>query len=447
MPAFDPNLHPQEDNRPNNDDLHFPPVSRDHILHCSYDYWFPKYRTSCIRSKIIPLTPEFISYIREDGIILADDDNKSPNQDGDQEEDDWEPTVSSVPSFRPPEAQSPDDSDSESDTEDTPPKLPPNQRFPALHASINAAITSLGGAAAPKLNWSSPKDATWISRHPNTVKCTSANDVYILLKSSSFISHDLDHAFADTFPPSSSPPPGFKPVLVLRSFFNPLPSLEFRAFVKSRNLVGITQRDLRYYPFLSDLREEITSRTAELFSQLQFTFPDADFVFDVYIPEASYSDNDTTQKKLGRARLIDINPWAPRTDSLLFHWSELLSMEVARPFIGPGLVSDEHEQRRPQGLETEGEGETSEEDDEDDEEEDQKPELRLVERDDPAAFNLGSAPYSAHKLPKDVVDASMAGEGGMREFARQWQRMTEGGRVQDVSSEQEPEPADTDTAS
>lgn len=20
----------------------FPPVTRDHILHCSYDYWFPK---------------------------------------------------------------------------------------------------------------------------------------------------------------------------------------------------------------------------------------------------------------------------------------------------------------------------------------------------------------------------------------------------------------------
>jgi hypothetical protein len=23
-------------------ELRFPPVTRDHILHCSYDYWFPK---------------------------------------------------------------------------------------------------------------------------------------------------------------------------------------------------------------------------------------------------------------------------------------------------------------------------------------------------------------------------------------------------------------------
>jgi hypothetical protein len=24
------------------EELQFPPVTRDHILHCSYDYWFPK---------------------------------------------------------------------------------------------------------------------------------------------------------------------------------------------------------------------------------------------------------------------------------------------------------------------------------------------------------------------------------------------------------------------
>ena len=23
--------------------VQFPPVTRKHILHCSYDYWFPKY--------------------------------------------------------------------------------------------------------------------------------------------------------------------------------------------------------------------------------------------------------------------------------------------------------------------------------------------------------------------------------------------------------------------
>lgn len=62
---------------------------------------------------------------------------------------------------------------------------------------------------------------------------------------------------------------------------------------------------------------------------------------------------------------------------------------------------------------------------EEDEDEDFAPELRLVEKEDPSAYNFSSPQYSAHKLPKDVVDASMAGEGGMREFAQKWKEMTE----------------------
>ena len=54
------------------------------------------------------------------------------------------------------------------------------------------------------------------------------------------------------------------------------------------------------------------------------------------------------------------------------------------------------------------------------EEEDYIPELRLREKDDPAATNFSSSQYAAHKLPRDVVDASLAGEGGMREFAERW---------------------------
>jgi hypothetical protein len=265
------------------------------------------------------------------------------------------------------------------------------------------------------------------------MKCTSANDVYILLKSSSFISHDLDHAFDDTVPPPSpsttttqNTNPDFKPVLVLRSFFNPLPSLEFRCFVKSRTLIAITQRDLNYYAFLDSLRPQITRRITELFHKMRFTFPDGNFVFDVYIPEADYDDDDAEgpdRKVLGRARLIDINPWAPRTDTLLFDWGELLERRVARPLLGSASdVQDgtEEEER----LTTNEEGDT--EDTEEEEEEDEEPELRLVEHDDPAAYNFSSPQYSAHKLPKDVVDASLAGQGGIREFAQRWQRITEG---------------------
>ncbi|KAH8879877.1 D123-domain-containing protein [Thozetella sp. PMI_491] len=384
----------------------FPDVTREHILHCSYDYWFPKYRRSCIRSRIIPLTPEFIAYLREDGILLADDEPDTAQGDDD---DDWEPAASSrdVP---PPDIPHPNQEQSDSEDDDgensAPPRLPPNQRFPEMHQAIKDAIVAVGGAAAPKLNWSSPKDATWISRHPNTMKCTSPNDIYLLMKSSLFVSHDLERAFADTVPPTTHPSPAsptaFTPVLVLRAFFNPLPSLEFRCFVKDRTLVAISQRDLNHYAFLSGLRAAITIRVKELFATLRFSFPEANFVFDVYIPETDFDDE---VNQLGRARLIDINPWAPRTDTLLFGWSELLSLRVPQPMLGTAVEGDLAEQEE--------------------EEEEYEPELRIVEKDDPAAYNFTSAQYSAHKMPKEVVDASMAGEGGLRAFAEQWQRVIE----------------------
>lgn len=387
-----------------------------------------RYRTACIKSRIIPLPPDVISYLREDGIVLADDDESGATED---DNDDWEPSGPSSRDCPPPNISHADDSDSDTNTDgdrdgespsSPPPRLPPNKRFPALHDAIKDAIKQLGGAAAPKLNWSSPKDAAWISRHANTVKCTTPNDVYMLLKSSSFASHDLEHAFDDTVAAPSwtataatttiTTTTTFQPVLVLRAFFSPVPSLEFRCFVKDRTLVAITARDLNYYPFLRGLRAAVIARARALFrARLRFTFPEACFVFDVYIPEADWDVAGGDESRLGRARLVDINPWAPRTDTLLFDWQELLALRVPRPLLGSaGEAGDE--------------GVTDDSAVDDDDDEDYEPELRIVEQYDPAAYNFSSPQYSAHKLPKEVVDASMAGEGGMREFARRWQGMT-----------------------
>ncbi|KAJ8130568.1 hypothetical protein O1611_g3062 [Lasiodiplodia mahajangana] len=401
MPSFtQPESDPISDTPPK---LQFPPITRDHILNCSYDAWFPKYRASCIKSRIIPLSPEFVNYIREDGIILADEDGAESDDDVE-----WESAPSTI---RPPIHEV--ESDSDDDEIEEPPKLPPNQRFPELHQLIKDKIAELGGAVAPKLNWTAPKDAIWISPHQNTIKCTSPNDVYLLLKSSNFITYDLEHAFEDCTPTANSAvnqnQVPFKPVLVLRSYFNPHTAMEFRCFVKHRNLVAISQRDLSYFEFLQPLKADIVSRIYQLFNnKLRYTFPDGNFVFDVYIPEGE-------DEPLSRARLIDINAWAPHTDSLLFGWQELLDLEVPGPILG--VVSEE--EVKDQTASTDDD-ETSQ----DEEDEDFTPELRLIDKEDPAAYNFSSPQYSAHKLPKDVVDASMSGEGGMREFARKWREMT-----------------------
>ncbi|KAI0862761.1 D123-domain-containing protein [Xylaria cubensis] len=401
MPAFThpPRSDPVSETPPT---LQFPPITKDHILNCSYDSWFPKYRTSCRKSRIIPLTPEFVEYIREDGIILGDEDDVESEDD-----EEWQTTSSAT---RPPIYEV--DSDSDSDDADEPPKLPPNKRFPELHQLIKDKITELGGAVAPKLNWTSPKDAIWMSPHQNTIKCTSPNDVYLLLKSSNFITYDLEHAFDDCTPTANSAvrQAPFKPVLVLRSYFNPHTAMEFRCFVKHRNLVAISQRDLNYFDFLQPLKADIIARIYQLFNnKLRYTFPDGNFVFDVYIPEGE-------DEPLSRARLIDINAWAPHTDSLLFGWQELLDLEVPGPMFG---VVGEDATKDPTASADEDEDESSEEEDND-----FTPELRLIDKEDQAAYNFNSPQYSAHKLPKDVVDASLSGEGGMREFARKWTEMT-----------------------
>lgn len=310
-----------------------------------------------------------------------------------------------------------------------------------MHQRIKDTIKELGGEVAPKLNWSSPRDAAWISPHQNTVKCTSPNDIYLLLKSSNFITHDLDHAFDGTVSTTTTSSSngaaasglGFQPVLVLRSFFTPHQALEFRCFVKQRSLVAIAQRDLNHYHFLQRLRPAIAARAKDLFdSKLRFTFPDGNFVFDVYIPEvhslnddSDDSGDDDPGKKLGKARLIDINPWAPRTDTLLFGWDELLALHVPNPMIGvagTGVEDGVVRLRIGDGPLPGGEDTATEEDTEE-EEEDYEPELRLVDKDDPAAYNFSSPQYSAHKLPKEVVDASASGAGGLREFAQQWNEM------------------------
>ncbi len=48
--------------------------------------------------------------------------------------------------------------------------------FPELFAEIDAAIEELGGCVAPKLNWSAPHDAAWVSSS-KSLACKNADEV------------------------------------------------------------------------------------------------------------------------------------------------------------------------------------------------------------------------------------------------------------------------------
>lgn len=286
----------------------------------------------------------------------------------------------------------------------------------------------------PKLNWSAPKDATWISA-TNSMACTTPNDIYLLLKSSDFITHDLEQVFDDcndesedesesgsgdeksSFDESPSTIPYH---LVLRKTipaFNP--ALEIRCFVRSRHLLCMCQRDLNHFDFLPRLIPKLRSLIRGFFEKnLKWTFPEESFVFDVYIPPPH-----------DRVWLIDVNPWAPRTDPLLFSWLEILNMrgeeQGGADNVQDGVVrlslSGNGSMNHEQDLDDEQDEEEG--DESEDEEDIFTPEFRLVNRDDPEAYNFNTPQYSAHKLPKDVVDASADGEAGLKEFMGTWREI------------------------
>ncbi len=112
------------------------------------------------------------------------------------------------------------------------------QDFPDFDKQINSALSQFGKVFI-KLNWSSPKDAYWAL---NKLSCDRLSDVYIQLRSSDFVNHDLTQPFADCEdcdkPENQELIKNFKYVLVIRDWININSSMEFRCFVHKNKLVG-----------------------------------------------------------------------------------------------------------------------------------------------------------------------------------------------------------------
>jgi hypothetical protein len=436
--------------------LPFPDIHPQQILNTSFHSWYPVFRSVTPKARVIPLTAAFIDYLRADGIILppehrASTTNNDPEDSGYDDED------------------NPDDE-----------SYDPSERWPEIHAQIAATIKELGGKVVPKLNWSAPKDATWIST-TNDMECRTPNDIYLLLKSSDFVTHDLEYPFDGcVMPTDGSAPPEVHYHLVLRKSFNLNPALEFRCFVRGGQLIAISQREMNYFEFLAELRpkfkrliqdfllEKIISRPAvqgedqgsnqDKVSTASRRFPDENFVADVYVPPP-----------YEKVWLIDINPWAPRTDPILFSWLELLTMDVSASQIEDEMAdedsdgedddddesADEHDDDGrdhvvriripPESLSQNGSKAAQEEQSSQahavdlvptttkhDQEDDAAveilpfdPPFRLVNRDDPEAYQFSATKYSAHKLPKEIVEASLA-PGGMRDIMEEMKRALDG---------------------
>lgn len=177
--------------------------------------------------------------------------------------------------------------------------------FPTLETQITEIINDYE-AVVPKLNWSSPRDAMWINPG-NSLKCTTIEDIFILLKSSDSIAHDLMAPFGVDISINES----VEYELVLKRWFQINPAHEFRCFVHNRRLLAIVQRDRAYYPFLNSEKSQIQDQIVQFFNSIVLSrFTElADFVFDVYL-----------SSNLDRVWLMDIQPFSNVTDPVLLDW-------------------------------------------------------------------------------------------------------------------------------
>jgi hypothetical protein len=168
--------------------------------------------------------------LESDGLILPLDDNGNP-----------EPFYQRPGSDESDSDEDSDSGDKTSDDQDQPQNdddEPEYPNFPDLHHSLLQAISDLGGSVFPKLNWSSPKDASWIALD-GTLRCRTPNEIFLLLKSSDFIMHDLNHAYEGVEGGLMEGSRPEKCVLFLRKWCDLIPSMEFRCFVKDRTIFGL----------------------------------------------------------------------------------------------------------------------------------------------------------------------------------------------------------------
>ena len=363
-----------------------------------------------IESAIIkPLPKEFIEYLLSDGVRLPlcagkvssclkddtsntaaaedyDDGGNDNDNESDNDDDGW------------------NDNSSNSDSQEPIPQY----NFPTLTSRIHTTLTTLNNnkGCLPKLNWSSPKDATWMNC--GSLKCTTVGDVYLLLKSSEFVSFDLERVWddldiedaaddgsntaADSADVNNDAAKGeneFEYELVLRKWCNLHPSMEFRCFIYNHELVAISQRHpTKFYSHLQlpsskedgddDDNDEVQDQqqnptyveTIQTFykTYVQKRFANGKvhrYVMDVYVDSQE------------RTWIVDFNVWATRTDGLLFDWEELMR-------IGQDRVSSE---RGDEGHD--------------------EPEVRVVTKD---MKDLTYDPLSSFRGPTDVMSL-MGGAG------------------------------------
>ncbi|XP_053778860.1 translation initiation factor eIF2 assembly protein isoform X2 [Desmodus rotundus] len=316
-------------------------MKKEHVLHCQFSAWYPLFRSLTIKSIILPLPQNVKDYLLDDGTLVV-----SGRED-------------------PPTCSQPDSGDEGEEIQE--------KMSPVYVSFLHGALRFEGPVPAftffsvlSPMQWSDDEntatltDAYWIAMN-SSLKCKTLSDIFLLFKSSDFITRDFTQPFVHCT--DDSPDPCMEYELVLRKWCELIPGAEFRCFVKENKLIAISQRDYtQYYDHISKQKEEICRCIQDFFKKhIQYKFLDEDFVFDIY------------RDSRGKVWLIDFNPFGEVTDSLLFTWEELIS---ERNLKGDFSEGDALEQDSPAFRCTNSE------------------------------VTVQPSPYLSYRLPKDFVDLS-----------------------------------------
>jgi hypothetical protein len=149
-------------------DPNAPKITRKALHSCQINEWYPTFRRVTLKTKFIDLDPAFVEYLLSDGIIMPEGCEMERQGTDGGDNDSWSSSLSGG------------DDDNNESNEDQPSYQPSRPQFNELIAALSASIEELGGAVFPKLNWSAPRDTTWINAGEN-LKCVSTSDVILLV--------------------------------------------------------------------------------------------------------------------------------------------------------------------------------------------------------------------------------------------------------------------------
>ena len=182
----------------------------------------------------------------------------------------------------------------------------------SLASRVQGLIDQFPHGAFVKLGSRSPKDS-WAAQTEN-FRVVSADTAIAWLTESERITDDLQVR-------------DYRPYLAVREWKSIPPPEEWRVFVKSRRIAGVSQYNyFESYPLLPSIVPVVRSAIDWFWPQLREALPLDDLIVDLWIHGRRQAN-----ATVWEAKVIEINPWGFWTDPCLMSWKDD-SWQTADPY-------------------------------------------------------------------------------------------------------------------